>query len=280
MSWPKKRIVSWEEFEEEILGPHVERESPLSHGFIYRGQAKDSWGLKPSLTRLLDSLGFSRGDGNAIEKSLLYRFKNRAHLFLDPRVDPSGSGSPFQIAAYLEWWSLMQHYRAPTRVLDWTSSPLVALYFATNDHWKEDGALWIAHGGLLNEAAAPSGILEKPTQNSSDFWWKDDPERVVGVMAKARPTERMLAQQGCFTVSPDLLLDHQLGITESLTKVGKSNPHYPRKVIVAAECKSELLRRLHYLNVTAASLFPGIDGLGEELEALVRLSKTDDQPGG
>ncbi len=46
-----------------------------------------------------------------------------------------------------EWYFLMQHYGAPTRLLDWTGNPLVALYFAIVDqevHGKNrDAAVWV-----------------------------------------------------------------------------------------------------------------------------------------
>jgi len=54
-----------------------------------------------------------------------------------------------------DWIFLMQHYRAPTRLLDWSESPLVALYFALVDKLQEDsdGALWCMDPIALNRIA-------------------------------------------------------------------------------------------------------------------------------
>jgi hypothetical protein len=63
------------------------------------------------------------------------RFRQDAHRGLAPFVVPSND-------YVLNWWPLMRHYGAPTRLLDWSLSPYVALYFAVEEPWDEDGALW------------------------------------------------------------------------------------------------------------------------------------------
>jgi FRG domain-containing protein len=50
----------------------------------------------------------------------------------------------------LSWLFLMQHYGAPTRLLDWTENPLVALYFSVNEQLDQDGELWILEAARLN----------------------------------------------------------------------------------------------------------------------------------
>jgi len=109
------------------------------------------------------------------------------------------------------------------------------------------------------------------------FFWEAVDAAYLITFAQSRPTERMAAQQGGFTVSQSILADHAdeiarivleyVDIEENKKSVIRS------KWVIDKSVKRELLRRLHAVNVTAANLFPGIDGLGTELNELVRLSK-------
>ena len=85
----------------------------------------------------------------------------------------------------------------------------------------------------------------------------------------------MHAQQGTFTICQDIMADHGeamieiLPATENLTD-NKVAVHRAR-FTVPAKRKPAFLKRLYQLNVTAATLFPGLDGLGAEIEESVRL---------
>lgn len=77
--------------------------------------------LQSALERYCVDNQFDLGDAGYHEYLLTREFRLRAHHYLTDLPDD---------ADYLEWWSLMRHYGAPTRLLDWTYSIYVATYFA------------------------------------------------------------------------------------------------------------------------------------------------------
>lgn len=92
---------------------------------IYRGQSDSAWELVPSIYRP-DAVGLDHPHH-------LRDWKRRASRFASviPRDD-------------IEWLVLAQHYGLATPLLDWTTSPLVALFFACDeqDRRDEDGCVW------------------------------------------------------------------------------------------------------------------------------------------
>jgi hypothetical protein len=171
------------------------------------------------------------------------------------------------------WWSLMQHYGAPTRLLDWTHSPFVAAYFACESHPDRPGAVWVAHANTVNTFMERRLTLRDALQGGA--FGEEYPPRVVYMTHRlTRVTDRMLAQQMSFSLSTEVLADHeplrleafgdpaQFGANALIFMVG----------IIPAERKLGFLFRLRAMNITAQSLFPGIDGLGRSVAELVRLN--------
>lgn len=104
----------------------------------WRGHAEANWDLVPYVFRVRPA------HGDAYEASIAQRFEQRAWTRY-PACPPSGQ--------LHRWLFLMRHYGLPTRLLDWTESPLVALHFAVSDDGgdREDGAVWALDPFRLNE---------------------------------------------------------------------------------------------------------------------------------
>lgn len=98
----------------------IRRLNELPDGYVFRGQASADWRLESSLERILGDR-WSRETARKFEDHALNRFRPKFHLYDGENVEPSSR---------LAWLSIMQHYGAPTRLLDFTESPFVALYFA------------------------------------------------------------------------------------------------------------------------------------------------------
>jgi hypothetical protein len=99
VTWTDHTIASWADFHEKALEAHSQVTVPLRASYIYRGQSRAEWSLAPSFTRLCKRLEYDRAKALEIEKLLLTRFKQRAHLQLEQRFLPAGTGSLLQAAA-------------------------------------------------------------------------------------------------------------------------------------------------------------------------------------
>ncbi len=113
------RLAHWKYFHD-----YLNHQGFRSTAWIWRGQRDAAWPLLSSLDRLLAKTTGSAGlaIGQAQESQQLARFKQaaRGRRGSNPRHDLNDD----------EWWALGQHHGLATPLLDWTSSPYVALYFA------------------------------------------------------------------------------------------------------------------------------------------------------
>jgi hypothetical protein len=221
----------------------------------FRGHAQANWPLIPFLARNPDHLGQ--------ETEIIKRFIQLAvpHLAKDtPRDD-------------WEWIFLMQHHRVPTRLLDWSESPLAALWFAVSSTNADDvanaGAFWCLAPLALNKEARFRGRLETELpgfgkDSQLDSWLPDRQDSGVAQNPVAatgpRISPRMAAQLGNFTIS-------DRG-SEAIEDVGAGN-HVWRFIIPAA-AKPVFNEELKLLRFTELTLFPDLDRVALVTKELLR----------
>lgn len=122
----------------------VDRLNRFPNNFVFRGHATTEWKLETSLQRLLRN-EYSQKVSN-FEKYALSEFKSKFSLYNSDAYEP---------VTTLEWLSMMQHYGTPTRLLDFTESPFIALYFClenSNKEQKEDMSLYAVDYRAVNNA--------------------------------------------------------------------------------------------------------------------------------
>jgi hypothetical protein len=207
----------------------------------YRGQTKKNWKLVPSLAR--------RTKTAKAEATLIKAFKQNAVTFLasPPRTE-------------WEWMFVMQHYRLPTRLLDWTESPLTALFFAVEQNPRHDGAVWCIDPIALNkhanisfsfDAEVPAfdhdGVLESylPSHIASET--TSDLHPIAAIASRNSP--RIAAQLGTFTIT-----HRKHGPVEA---VGDST-HVWRLIVPSAK-KALIKEELALLKYSRLTLFPELD---------------------
>ncbi|SFV06476.1 FRG domain-containing protein [Pseudoduganella namucuonensis] len=230
-------------------------------GWAFRGQKDAGWPLLTSLSRYLSAYIPDRNSWRLREERAIRIFRRKAHNYL---------GDPSVLDNELRCLALMQHHGAPTRLLDFTKSPFVAVFFAL-EHATSDAAVYALNTPRL-WAAAPRG---KPDMNRDGI----DP-RVPGnftrlfqpntnaIIWTGEPTEmdrRLVAQSGTLVVPG--MLDKPLD--EILLDYGDSGALL-KKILLPQAMRDEAMKALYRMNITNATLFPDLDGLarsiGMELE--------------
>ncbi len=205
---------------------------------IYRGQASAEWALLPSLYREEVAKTEHRSWAE-VEACSLLGFKRRAtgELSHDPATE-------------LEWMALGAHHGLPTRFSSWTENALVALFFATDPSRPgEDGAVWRIMPG---EAAFTI---------AQDY--EQVPER-PRLYHPRRPDASMRNQRVCFLSHPLPEEDAAPETFEEVYELG-SDRLVLSKLVIPAEWKGYLRRRLATMGVDHFHLFPGLGGLCRDL---------------
>lgn len=265
--WPTRRIARWAEIATlaERFSVHTD---PATAPYLFRGQADETWGLASSLGRLLPA-GITASEARAAEDRLIADFQRQAHLHIPKDREPKEDD-------FRGWLSLMQHHGAPTRLIDWSESIFVATYFAVQALWDQDAALYVIHAATLLDATmevvAPESDVDETLMNPAA------PQGVFPFFPD-RPSARMLAQRGHFTISLHITTPQEDAIVAACrAKAMAGDGFVYQKYIIPADLKPTFLRQLRAMNVSAASLFPGIDGLGKGVEELARILMNQPSP--
>jgi len=259
------QINSWVEFNQ--IADHLDVGESIARAYAFRGHSTANWPLLPLFLRALSNNSITDDLALKIEKAALFEFKTQAHLHL--------SANDFSILKEtISWWTVMQHHGAPTRLLDWTSSIYVATYFAVNSDFASDGAVILVH-----QASVKSKMIELygddlfPTRERDieTNYLQPNAPKTLEFVHKTNKSDREVAQQGLFSISRNILANHGNIMEEVFTE--PSNQMLLKKLIIPNNLKKEFLKKLRNMNVTASSLFPGLDGLGKSVRELLNVAQ-------
>jgi FRG domain len=258
-------VKSWDEF---LARGHV-REALKPHWrVIFRGQANARHGLAPSLIRAVQQtlLQPTPAEVYKYEKACRREFETQAHLYMNASLLSA-------LPTSVHWWMHMQHFGAPTRLLDWTGSPFVAAYFACESAPDDDGAVW-----SLDVQLAPFHMPRAFENRDEPTLARDlfcaEPARSLHILMTGHRNERMVAQRGVFTLSPDASSDHHHIL--SRIAASRTNESAFRKIRIPKSMKRDFYEKLLAMNINARSLFPGADGLGKSITELAKFAALPD----
>ena len=221
----------------------------------YRGHSSDSYQLEPFIHR-----GRTAVDRFAIEqteRAIYDEFVRRSPLFDSYKRD--------------QWdiLFLMQHYRAPTRLLDWTASPLIALFFAlmSGDSkknsivWCLDPSAW--NGVILQDIKEPpsiftteEGLVKQYHPTFDEKSNRTEPLAIQGIMNNPR----INAQKGRFVI-----FGSEPKALEVYAAQFKMKAPILSKLVVDKDAKRKILSDLESYGITYSTIFPDLEGLAIEI---------------
>lgn len=258
--------------------------------FLFRGQANKEWKLTSSIERLINRLHPNYPDKAILssqEKSMIEEFQWKFQIFENTNISDQD---------YIEWLSIMQHYGAATRLLDFTDSFFVATFMALSDS-VNDSSIW-----AINKHTITSDTFklfsEKFSKNSASRKEIDkyslelankairnahnESEQKLLLIRPKKCNERIYRQQGLFlmptniqrpfmdNLSPFLDNKESLNIDfEDIIQISK-NPYRQNeiamiKINIPKNIHLSIISNLREMNIHSELLFPGIEGLAKSL---------------
>lgn len=212
---------------------------------LFRGQS-DDWPLLPKISRFVPRKEIAKNEKDMIHdfRKLIMSVSN-----LKPRND-------------WELIALAQHHGLPTRLLDWTTNPLAALWFAVNvppERTQE------TYGGVWYFIPEDDDLISDD-EEISPFELND-----CKVFNPTHITERIRTQAGYFTTHP-FNTDEMKFIPLDKIEIHKNKLGRLR---ISPRIYSRLRRELDKCGINAFSLFPDLDGLSKYLEGKYFLYKDE-----
>lgn len=253
------------QIKKELVGVgHDEREVSQMR-FWYRGHAREDWSLVPSGLRP----PFDQ-DPERLQ-TMLHEFRAEATVIHE--TPPSHDDAR-------QWLFLMRHYEMPTLLIDWTRSPLTALYFAVNgprETADQDGVLWMVRPGVWNRFAVPKSceggrdrLLEayaseldglfKVHFDKRSLQNEEEAARWIAAIEPVYNSRRMIVQQSVFTIHGPCSQPMEI-LHESF-----AGPCLWRWRI-PGDKKQGLRQELHDLGIQRSALFPDLDNLSRCIKA-------------
>ncbi len=221
--------------------------------FWFRGHADFNWKLQPKVERhdFINSASSAISTKTGYEHTIFRQFLVRAPHLLPVNLDLSGK------------YFLAQHHGLPTRLLDWSTNPLVALFFACSAHKETDGSIYILYARgdydhdehedfIYQSDEKVSQSIEAICNNSSST-----PKQSLYPLRITPNTQhgRISSQGARFTFHPEN--------SHPLEKQLNRNVY---RFKIFSPCKTDIMEELSILNTNWSTLFPDLDHLVKEIK--------------
>ena len=221
----------------------------------FRGLSDAAYGLETTLIRL-------GGDYARLEKHLLRNFRKYAYR------------TGIQPGSIWHWLSVAQHHGLPTRLLDWTHSPLCAMHFATAniEKFDIDGVIWVVDYVAVHRLL-PDVLRDQLSAEGANVFTT---EMISEVLTSLEEFSKAAADSFVLFVEPPSMDDRIVNqfalfsmMTDATARLDEWLEHHPecwRRIVIPAHLKWEIRDKLDQTNVTERVFFPGLDGLSRWLK--------------
>jgi hypothetical protein len=202
-----------------------------SRSALFRGQSDAEWLLESRIARI--------PGGTSLERALLQEFQRRSQPYLER--EPKNM---------VEWLALGQHFGLATRLLDWTTSPLAALWFAVREHETHatDARLWVlTPDRTITASCTNHSLIENPFSLTTP-----------ALIHAPHLATRITAQNSCFILQPSNPSHTRFVPLDSLDNLVDS-------LVVPAGCLQGIREELDRCGINEVSLFPGLDSLARHV---------------
>lgn len=238
----------------------------LPNNFIYRGQSDASWGLDSTLERLLGS-NWTKENARKFEDRSISVFKSKYHIYKNLEHSPTSK---------LSWLSVMQHYGTPTRLIDFSESPYIALYFALESYSplsdKDFSIFAIDYSAIMEKSILHIKHKDSKfseTRNSiseyPDKIFEDVVDRfsydVLWITEPLELNARIDRQSGTF-----LLSGNREKTIDSILKSGMYNECCLQKIIIDKGLFKHCYALLRKMGINSKSIYGDLAGLAKSIK--------------
>jgi hypothetical protein len=243
----------------------------LPNNFIYRGHANAQWNLESSLERVVGQK-WTSDNAKKFEEFSISQFQSKFHLYDRENSQPSSK---------LAWLSVMQHYGVPTRLIDFTESPYIALYFALEAYLpqsKADFAIFaIDYSAIMEKSiehirSKDSGFREtrETVHSNQDIIFEEVVDRfsypIAWITEPKQLNVRLDRQAGCFLLSGD----KGIRIKDVLETAAYNGVKF-YKFKISFSLYESIFALLRKMNVTSKSLYGDLDGMARSIRMQMQI---------
>lgn len=243
--------------------------------FLYRGHSNhEKYKLEPQIMRELPTQSGSITEYSQLEYNILSDFISESCAY-QKNID---------VHDILGWLELAQHYGVPTRLMDLTENPLIALYFACRSRSKYDASVWVVneteylkrywdtpmfnlvadsqnkvHNIIYSEIISSLGQIDQQNLIRYEYPW---------IYKPCYREERMKLQSSYFMIwgknraSLEKLIDKDdyMKLEKDSSAIGVMCP-----IVIPAEHKENILTQLDIIGINEKFIYPGLDGIGKTI---------------